>query len=800
MVTSNVRYGSDDVRLRQLFHVPTEGPLLVLGRPEHYFAYAPPHAGNDDEPTDLRRLLRSAGYPNRFHFLDYSPYASRHDEGAIRDRKTFRKYQRGGDLRRTEDYGFIFLGRNAEGRVILVVTGRSSLGTYAAVELLKRNRDDFANAIVEMNSRREPSCIDIGFHCRRIQLADNRPFPFSTIADHLEISLLNPNDLVGYRWSEPSYKRFAPLMSAWSGRHPSFIKETWSGHDAGRSVEWRWEKPAATATSASAEADGGSVLDVVIAASAYVIGPSQHILPGQLMGALLERVRQDVEADRAEWCDALTNVAHAREETFRPILIVGPTGAGKQWLAEVIASGWGGQTLEGQQQAWSAAKPLDDPNAPLNEGYKELDTLRAGFRDQASGPRALHVFNTPGESPDLMAGHLFGMAREQATNVGWKPGAFLLAGTGVLLLDEFLELEPAMQPQLLLALQNGSVLPIGSGRAYHFACRVVAATNRAESLAGLEQLMRDGKVRRDLVRRFLRLYEVPSLDARSIEIVPTLMMLLVQRFGIDGPPYYFRMSLPAFEALITRHFAENVGDLVRVSAILPPAVIGSVRRATHDVAQHSVTLAHLSEFLRLPSRPADQDGRLETAPRIGEQRFLQFELGFTDVVALGPDPFAQQGDGGWLQFHDTLRGLQPQLVRMRSRADRGISDLGLLLDDAAFAEPLATVIARLQEIHESLFTEGAKAKGIWTARLDAYWEQRRDLAEAMPLHRYVHARLEGRAKVSLDTWRVLKTWAREAITAANARSSTQASQERRRVHAPVLMSVLSGHPMAAFSD
>lgn len=177
----------------------------------------------------------------------------------------------------------------------------------------------------------------------------------------------------------------------------------------------------------------------------------------------------------------LERVAH----TDRAVLISGPTGSGKEVMAQLIHH-------RGRE-----------PQAP--------------FLDINCGALPEH----------LVEGELFGYAKGAFTGaVSNHPGYFERVGTGTLFLDEIGELPLSLQPKLLRVLETRSFRPLGSTEVRRFMGRVVAASHR-----DLEALVRSGHFREDLYYRLaVFVLDVPGLDQRR-EDIPEL----VQHFASLQP-------------------------------------------------------------------------------------------------------------------------------------------------------------------------------------------------------------------------------------------------------------------------
>ncbi|HZZ85953.1 MAG TPA: sigma-54 dependent transcriptional regulator [Anaeromyxobacteraceae bacterium] len=146
------------------------------------------------------------------------------------------------------------------------------------------------------------------------------------------------------------------------------------------------------------------------------------------------------------------------------------------------------------------------------------------------GPRAeepLVDLNCAGLSRDLMESELFGHQRGAFTGAtADKAGLLELANRGTVLLDEIGDIEPAVQPKLLKALEEKRFRRLGDVRDRHVDVRLVAATHR-----DLPQLVAEGRFRADLYFRIAaiplvlpplreRTEDLPALSARLLERLP----------------------------------------------------------------------------------------------------------------------------------------------------------------------------------------------------------------------------------------------------------------------------------------
>lgn len=163
-----------------------------------------------------------------------------------------------------------------------------------------------------------------------------------------------------------------------------------------------------------------------------------------------------------------------------------------------------------------------------------------------------------GALPDtLLESELFGYMKGAFTGAHYnKPGRFQQADAGTLFLDEIGDISPAFQVKLLRALEEGEIQPLGGTKSMQVDVRLISATNR-----DLSELVKSGFFREDLYYRIKVIpIQVPRLADRRKDIpllVAHFTKLLSTRTGRETP----QLSKRAMRVLYDYDYPGNVREL-----------------------------------------------------------------------------------------------------------------------------------------------------------------------------------------------------------------------------------------------
>lgn len=264
------------------------------------------------------------------------------------------------------------------------------------------------------------------------------------------------------------------------------------------------------------------------------------------------------------------------------ILITGPTGTGKELIAQLL-------------HAWSSRSK-----------------------------RPFVAANCAALPESLVESELFGHVKGAFTGASEdRRGLFRSATGGTLFLDEIGELPLSLQPKLLRALETNEVTPVGSDQPVSVDTRFIAATNR-----DLQDEIVAGRFREDLYYR-INVVELslPPLAGRHEDIMP-----LARHFANEYAGRPVRFSPQATQALLTHTWTGNIRELrnaiqracllCRGDVILPehlPPTIGQHSTGA-EVRPDTARLSHVERATILATLDECHGNRTHAARKLGISR------------------------------------------------------------------------------------------------------------------------------------------------------------------------------------
>ncbi len=201
---------------------------------------------------------------------------------------------------------------------------------------------------------------------------------------------------------------------------------------------------------------------------------------------------------------------------------------------------------------------------------------------------------------NLLESEMFGYLRGAFTGAGRdKPGRFQLADGGTLFLDEISEMPLSLQAKLLRVLEDMEFYPLGARKTVRVDVRILAACNKP-----LDQQVRAKLFREDLYYRLNVIsVMVPPLQERRQDI-PLLIRRFIQRKNVERGTYICRFSQDALDTLLNYAYPGNVREMENILEHACLLCRGDV-----------IGREHLPRDLRLPSptrpEPREAGGDLD---------------------------------------------------------------------------------------------------------------------------------------------------------------------------------------------
>ncbi len=244
-------------------------------------------------------------------------------------------------------------------------------------------------------------------------------------------------------------------------------------------------------------------------------------------------LKSGIETRNARFNAMIERIERVAGRSSLPMLLTGPTGAGKTFLARRI--------FELKQQRQHLSGRFVEVNCATLRGDSAMSAL---------------------------FGHVKG-AFTGAQNE--RPGLLRAANGGVLFLDEIGELGQDEQAMLLKAIEDKRFLPFGGDSEVSSDFQLIAGTHR-----DLRRWVRDGRFREDLYARInLWAFALPGLSERSEDIAPNLDYELERyahengvqiRFNAEARRRYLGFACSA-DALWPGNFRELTASITRMATL-----------------------------------------------------------------------------------------------------------------------------------------------------------------------------------------------------------------------------------------
>ena len=246
-------------------------------------------------------------------------------------------------------------------------------------------------------------------------------------------------------------------------------------------------------------------------------------------------LKSGIDTRNAEFNRLIDRIERVVIASSAPVLLTGPTGAGKSQLARRI--------YELKRQRQQVAGPFVEVNCATVRGDQAMSAL---------------------------FGHVKGAFTGATTD---RPGLLRAADGGMLFLDEIGELGVDEQAMLLRAVEEKHFLPVGSDREVASDFQLLAGTNR-----DLGAEVARGQFREDLLSRInLWTFRLPGLVSRREDIEPNLDYELDQYTARTGIKVTFnkeaRRRFLTFamsdEATWRANFRDLSGAVTRMATLAP---------------------------------------------------------------------------------------------------------------------------------------------------------------------------------------------------------------------------------------
>ncbi|MEM8738171.1 MAG: RNA repair transcriptional activator RtcR [Planctomycetota bacterium] len=264
----------------------------------------------------------------------------------------------------------------------------------------------------------------------------------------------------------------------------------------------------------------------------------------------LSFLKAGIETQDKNYNRLIEQIEHVAIHSTHPILLTGPTGAGKSQLAKRI--------FELKHQRRQVTGRFVEVNCATLRGDGSMSTLFGHKKGAFTGATADRK----------------GLLRE--------------ADDGLLLLDEVGELGLDEQAMLLRAIEEQRFMPLGGDQDVSSSFQLICGTNR-----DLVKDVAEGTFREDLLARInLWSYRLPGLAERRADIEPNLQFELDRiaqetgsqvRFNKEARARFMRFAL-ASETAWSANFRDLAAAVTRMATLAPGGRIG-VNQVEDEIAR-----------------------------------------------------------------------------------------------------------------------------------------------------------------------------------------------------------------------
>src|SRR5450830_1683664 len=281
-------------------------------------------------------------------------------------------------------------------------------------------------------------------------------------------------------------------------------------------------------------------------------------------------LKSGIATRNAKFNGMIEEIERVAIKSKAPMLLMGPTGAGKSFLAKRVFE-------------------LKKARHKLQGKFVEINC--ATMHGDGAG--------------STLFGHIKGAFTGAASD---RPGLLRTAHKGLLFLDEIGELGLDEQAMLLKAIEEKRFLPMGSDHEVQSDFQLIAGTNR-----DLAREVMAGRFREDLYARInLWIYNLPGLAGRLEDIEPNIDYLLEQysaenaqmiRFNTEARQRYMQFAMSA-DAVWKGNFRDLSASVMRMATLadagrINDTIVDDETRRLTNLWQHYVGVAREEQEIDL---------------------------------------------------------------------------------------------------------------------------------------------------------------------------------------------------------